>query len=462
MYYLRHTVRMGAKQVVRRFSLKTKDPTIAKFLALQIRARTEMIDLKNLKKFDVTFDENNNIKSLKVTDSTDAANLNEFLKLQELHRAEAHKRELERLRAEHERQEAKQKQEKVNELALSVRGQEIVALYEKLDAKLLKKEQQPRAPSLEDMKKSYLDNLTVGPGTVYKYNNFISKLIAYASNVQVYTIDKLDRKFVYSYLLHLRKAENKDDGTIKNIFNTLSTFYNHLIRTGEISTPNPFVDHKLSVEEAEREPFTIDELRKIFNNEEVRSNQKLFYVSLLLLTTGARPNEICQLWTDDIQKEGDFYTIRITADDKRDQSLKTKGSKRLIYLNQLLVRLGFLEYFHGKNLGQLFGLKKPKSKTYSTFISEDFTKILRQSGIENKTMYCFRHTAIDRMKQSLVVPQSVNQDMVGHEGTGTNELVYQQAHSPQNLRKVTEEILMYREVFDDLLQNGHRNKPGDV
>src|ERR1700677_2527558 len=135
VYYLRHTVQIGEKQVVRRLSLKTKDPTIAKFLALQIRARIEMIDFKNLKKFDVIFDENNNIKSVKVTDSSDASNLNEFLKLQELHKAEAHKRELERLRAEHERQEAKQKQEKANELALSVRGQEIISFYEKLDAK---------------------------------------------------------------------------------------------------------------------------------------------------------------------------------------------------------------------------------------------------------------------------------------------------------------------------------------
>jgi hypothetical protein len=66
------------------------------------------------------------------------------------------------------------------------------------------------------------------------------------------------------------------------------------------------------------------------------------------------------------------------------------------------------------------------------------------------------------MKQSLVVDQSVNEDMVGHEGKGTNAVVYPQAHSPQNLRKVTEEILMYREVFDDLLQDGDQFKPREV
>lgn len=450
VYYLRHTAQVGSKQVVKRFSLKTKDPTIAKFLALQIQARIEMIDIKNLKKFDVTFDENNNIKSVNVTDGSDAANLNEFLKLQELHKAEQHKRELERLRAEHQLQEAKKEQERVNELALSVKGQGIIDLYEKLNAKLPPKEQQQaKAPKLEDLKKSYLENLTVGSGTVYKYNNFISKLIAYAKSKQVDSIDQIDRKFVYGYLLYLRKEESKDDTTIKNIFNTLSTFYNHLIRTGEISAPNPFVDQKLNAEDGEREPFTIDELKRIFGCEEFRNNQKLFYICLLLLTTGARPNEMCQLWTDDIQEEEDFHTIRITENKARDQSLKTKSSKRTIYLNQLLVRFGFLDYLKGKALGQIFELKKPKSKTYSTFISEDLTTILRQLGIEKKTMYCFRHTAINRMKQSLAVDQSVNEDMAGHEGKGTNAVVYQQRHSPKNLRKVTEEILMYREVFGD-------------
>ena len=93
----------------------------------------------------------------------------------------------------------------------------------------------------------------------------------------------------------------------------------------------------------------------------------------------------------------------------------------------------------------VFDLKRPALKNYSTFISEDFTKILRRLGITKKTMYCFRHTVISRMGSALV-HEKVNRDMVGHEGEGTNEKVYQTPHQPAFLRTATQEILSYEDV----------------
>jgi integrase len=60
-------------------------------------------------------------------------------------------------------------------------------------------------------------------------------------------------------------------------------------------------------------------------------------------------------------------------------------------------------------------------------------------------MYCFRHTVINRLKQKLIL-QSINEDLVGHEGKGTNATVYSQQHSAENLKKETEEILQYKEI----------------
>jgi integrase len=443
VYYFRQTISIDGKQAVKRFSLRTKDTKIAKFLALQIKAKISMIDLKNLKTFEVAYDENNNIKSVKVNDDADAKNLQEFLKLKEIHKAEEHKREIEKLRI------TKEFEEKTKiDFSNSADGKNISNFYDRLQNEL-----KPKSQKIEILKIEYLKNLKVTEGTKYKYDNFISKLVSYASAVNQETIDKVDRKFAWNFILFMRKTEKKNDKTIKNIFNTLSIFYNHLLMIGEVKEVNPFVGHKLEYTEEKRQPFTNEELEKIFSSEKLKENKKLYFVCLLLVTTGARPNEICQLWTDDIKKVNEIYTIQITENQERDQTVKTKSSERLIYLNDGFLKNGFIEYLNSQNLGMLFDLKKPKTKTYSTFISEDFTKILRELKIENKTMYCFRHTVTNRLKQNFV-DVAIRENFVGHESEGTNEKVYSQKHSPENLKKLTQEILFYKEV-KALSLNGH-------
>lgn len=433
VYYFRQVYQHNDKQIAKRFSLNTTDIVIARFLALQFKAQIEMIDFDNLKKFDVVYDDNGNIKSVNVKNESDAKNLQEFLKLHEQHKADAHKREIEKLKIEQEILN-KQNKEKFFE---SEKGN----LYKKLQSKLKPKAQ------LAQLKDNYINELSVIENTKYKYNLFISKFIEYANSVNVYDLSSVDRKLIYSYLLYLRKNENKSDSTIKNIFNTLSSFYNHLIQIGQTNESNPFVGHKLKTgkDDENRLPFDNDEIQRIFSNEKFKANKKLFFICLLLLTTGARPNEICQLWTDDIYIENGIYKIRITDNVVRNQSLKTKSSKRVIYLNSMLERFGFIEYIKSKKEGMLFDLKKPKTKTYSTFISQDLTDILRTINIEKKTMYCFRHTVVDRLKQNLVL-QSINEDLVGHEGKGTNATVYSQQHSAENLKLITEKILQYSEI----------------
>ena len=435
VYYFRQTVIVDGKQIAKRFSLNTKDTKIAKFLALQIKAKISMIDLKNLKTFEVAYDENNNIKSVKVNDDADSKNLQEFLKLKEIHKAEEHKREIEKIKIEKEFEERTKEN-----FVKSEGGKNIASFYNKLQDEL-----KPKGENIEKLKIEYLKNLKVTEGTKYKYDNFISKLVSYASAVNQETIDKVDRKFAWNFILFMRKTEKKNDKTIKNIYNTLAIFYNHLLMIGEVKEVNPFVGHNLEYEEEKRQPFTNEELEKIFSSEKLKENKKLYFICLLLLTTGARPNEICQLWTDDIKKDNEIYTIQITENQERDQTLKTKNSKRLIYLNDCFIENGLIKYLKSQKLGMLFDLKKPKTKTYSTFISEDFTKILRYLKIENKTMYCFRHTVVNRLKQNLV-ELTIREDFVGHESKGTNEKVYSQKHSPENLKKATQEILFYKEV----------------
>jgi len=441
VYYFRQTVQVGEKQIVKRVSLHTKDTKVAKFLAIQIKARIDMVDLSKIRKFEVVYDANHQIKSVKVNGDADAGHLLEYMRLVEIQKAEEHKREMEALRFKKELEEREK-----SKFAQSPHGKEMASLYEALQKNLKPKVEV--ASDLDSLKVDYLKNLKVSDGTKYKYTTVIAHLIEYGASVQVNTIDGITRKFVYGYLLHMRNTEKKSDKTIKNEFNALSSFYNQMLRIGETKEANPFVGHNLDYEEVERESFTCEELEKIFSDSEVKANKTLFYVLLLLVTTGARPNEVCQLWIDDVANDtkiGPFHTIRFVDNAERGQKLKNKTSKRTIYLNDLLVQTGFISYLNGRRLGMIFDLKKPALKNYSTFISEDFTKVLRRLGILKKTMYCFRHTAISRMGHAPVTDK-VNRDMVGHEGQGTNEQVYQEPHTPAFLRSATEEILSYKDV----------------
>jgi integrase len=457
VYYFRQTYFVDGKQRSKRTSLKTKSLKVARFLAIQIKSRIDMSSkIPDVSKFEVHFDGNNNIKSVKVDGTEDSIQLMKFIELREVHRAEEHKREIEKLKElerikrqnELEEREKIKKERELEEFLETEQGQKKLALYKKIHSSIKVKDEENQnisSKSLDDLMKNYIDGLRVGKGTLWKYENLIGKFISYCSNFKITTVDGIDRKLVFSYIQYLKKTEKKQDKTIKNIFATLSTFYNFLITSGETKEQNPFVGHRLEVEEEERQPFTDEELKKIFTSDEFLSNKKLYFICLLLLTTGARPNEICQLWTDDVVKEDDIYTIRITENKERKQTLKTKASKRKIYLNKLLVENGFIEYFDGKKLGMIFDLKKPSTKTYSTFISEDFSKFLRSIGIPEKTMYFFRHTVNNRLKQ-FGVNSEIRQDLVGHEGQGTNEKIYSKKHSPKNLKDATEEILTYKEL----------------
>ena len=457
VYYFRQTRKIGGKQKVKRFSLKTKDLGVAKFLALQFLANIAMneINLDGIKKFEVEYDERGGIKRLKIDGEEDRRNFEDAMTLVEFQKAQQHQRDLEKLKLETE-SELKEKRS----FTASERGQELLSLGEKLKRELSEKTT-PANKTLETLRDEYLANVTVTSGTAYKYKNFLAKLLSYASTQNVKSVHELDRKFVWNFLLLLR-ADGKKNETIKNIFNTLSTFYNHLLTSGEAEKPNPFVGHNLKAgvlingktngdDDVEatgdrRLPFTDAELEAIFSSPEVLADKQLCYIAMLLLTSGARPNEICQLWKDDIQAEDDVEIVRIHANSQRDQTLKTPHSRRLIYVNQLLKDAGFLNYVASRKTGMLFDLNKPAMKTYSTFLSEKFTKILRGLKIKNKTLYCFRNTVINVLKQSQLPKISFSEDLVGHTPKTVHEKVYPQRHSARLLKEATEQYLTYPQV----------------
>lgn len=418
VYYFRQTFNDGGRITAKRFSLKTKDPKLAKQMAIQIKAAMANF---NHSGFEIKYDPNTNkVVEIKTDGEADSKAAAAFLAAE---------------RADSEAAKAAEHARQLELLKLNMAHNQIAQVQPA----------QNTGESLQTLKADYLAQLNIGQGALSKYRRNLDRLVDFAATREVTAIDLLSRKFVRSYLEQLR-GEGKNDNTIQSIFNVCSTFFNHLVTIGEAVGANPFAGHRLEIEKSKREPFKSTELKQIFTCEAVLKDKKLFFICLLMLTTGARPNEICQLWHDDIVFEPDsqIYTLRITSDSARGQTIKTAASKRTIYLHPLLIQKGFLSYITEKE-GLIFELTKPADKTYSTFISAKLTTILRNLGIPDKTMYCFRHSVANHLKQSLV-PQQIREDLQGHEGTGTNEVVYSQQYLPAMLKEKTEEPLWWRHL----------------
>lgn len=440
IYYFRQVTIVEGKQKARRISLKTKDLKIAKILSIQLLANIYQMT----RKFEVKYREDGTIESLDIKDDADKARFIEIEELRQKHLAFKHKQELEALQfKERLRKEEEQRQ------AQEWHNSDKASLYERLQEKLNKKP----LKTLKTYLSEYLDSLDVkNQQTHDKYRRVTTQFIEYCdSNNATYTQD-INREFVWNYIKYLKEQE-KSDKTIQNLFYTLSSFYNHLIRIGATSEQNPFAGHKFKVEKTKRIPFTVEELDKIFSCEKIINHKSLYFVCLMLLTSGARPSEICQLHHDDINKVNDIYEIKIKADEEKGQTVKTLQSQRTIYLHQLLIDRGFLTYLETRKNKSVFDIPKATGKNISKLISEDFSEILRKTlNIEVKTMYYFRHTAINRLKlKGSHIPniRTISKDLIGHdddEKTDTLNHHYEQAYTIDIIKAATEELLYYREV----------------
>lgn len=172
----------------------------------------------------------------------------------------------------------------------------------------------------------------------------------------------------------------------------------------------------------ERQAFSDDDLAKLFGSAEyVRGRHKhpyQYWVPLIALYTGARLNEICQLYLCDLDESNGIKILRITADGGR-KRLKTKAARRSIPLHSELLRLGLLNY--ADSLGQqgqdrLFPELTEGRDGYGRAASKWFAAYASRCGVDapGKVFHSFRHTFIDRLKQA-EVPKEKIAALVGHE-----------------------------------------------
>lgn len=233
----------------------------------------------------------------------------------------------------------------------------------------------------------------------------------------------------------LRKADGKpyetlSEATVKGYMLALKDFIafcdlKMAVKDRTASRMQGIVDSAPKGERNNREPFTDDELRRIFLCrflwQPAYNLPHQYWTPVIGLFTGARLSEICQLTTGDIEEyEPGAWRISFNDDDdgeddedggarKPKKRLKNKTSRRVIPVHSKLIELGLIDYWKKRKKDgnvNLLGVNAAKKDGFGKVPGDFFrNKLLREYvGIdsETKVFHSFRYTFITRLRQAII------------------------------------------------------------
>lgn len=242
--------------------------------------------------------------------------------------------------------------------------------------------------------------------------------------------------------------------TFNHYVKNLATIFSFAIQEGHCDK-NPFEGLKVRQRRKtneERSAFSVSDLRLLFNpaTYESTSTDKpyRYWLPLLGLYTGARLNELCQLYLDDIVKRDGIDCIHFRQG-RADQKLKNETSERLIPIHQKLVELGFLRFVERqRELGALRLFPEigcHKMHGYGAVPSKWFARIRQQLGLREdgvkKDFHSFRHTLADHLKQKGVT-EALVAGLLGHQAGGITFGRYGKDYRPETLLPVVEAVTL--------------------
>jgi integrase len=226
--------------------------------------------------------------------------------------------------------------------------------------------------------------------------------------------------------------------TINNRLVWMSAFTNWAIKNGLYEAANPFSGLSLKEDESpetKKDAFSDDQLKAIFSTPvytgcksatmhdryeqgEIIIRDGFYWVPLIALYSGARMQEICQLYVTDIRRHGEIWAFDFN-DDGADKQLKTPSSKRKTPLHPKLIEMGLMDYLNSQAKNghkRLFpDLPQASDGTYSGTFSKRYNHFLKRFNIktDKTSFHSFRHTFIDGLRNT-EVHKEVRQALVGH------------------------------------------------
>lgn len=234
--------------------------------------------------------------------------------------------------------------------------------------------------------------------------------------------------------------------TYNNYIKNLSTIFSYAQKEGILNS-NLFANMRI------KNPVRVNSYRGVFTSSEVslifnktshyRESKKSFkyWLPRLAYYTGARLNELCQLYKQDIKLINDVPCIHIQTV-LPSQRIKNPSSERVIPIHSKLLELGFVEWVN-KQENQVFQVLKYSEKHgYSATPSRWFGRFkadigLFDDGSGKKDFHSFRHTVADELKQKGVSENLIG-GILGHTTGGITNTRYGKNFKPEVLQPVIE------------------------
>ena len=234
-------------------------------------------------------------------------------------------------------------------------------------------------------------------------------------------------------------------GTINKHINRLSAIFEYCKGMRYLTQPNPFFQRTSKRSKTkggavnaktERKPYDMAELEQIFDPARYKTRKlpHSFWPPLIALMTGARVNEIAQLYLadvvdDDPQNPG-RWRFMILAKEK-DQRVKNVSSLRSIPMHPKLIEMGFLTYLEDvRSLGykrvfptlrytEASGFGDSVSEFYMTYLREQ-VKITDPLKVFHSFRYYFCHWLFNKSQNQRMHIVG----MTGHVRDGVFERTY--------------------------------------
>lgn len=148
-----------------------------------------------------------------------------------------------------------------------------------------------------------------------------------------------------------------------------------------------------------------------------RPGNAVFWIPLMAAYTGARREELAQLYIEDIhQHECGSWFIRI-IDDRPDKSVKTDSSRREIPVHPDLIALGLLTLVHGRLPGtRVFPQLVKVSDGFAGIVSKSWRPITQRCGVYRagrNPLHAFRHS-FKTLAREHGIPKEVSDWITGH------------------------------------------------
>jgi len=222
--------------------------------------------------------------------------------------------------------------------------------------------------------------------------------------------------------------ETVSKATVRRKLRLLSPMFSFAVESSHIEQ-NPFSQQTTKLRNngglEQKKTFTNEDLSRLFSHEIFTTNppeillkrfgEAIYWLPVLLYYTGARREEICQLYSQDVRCVDGTWSLDIT-DRMPDQRLKTEGSRRTIPIHPDLLQLGFVDYCRQQD-GLLFPALRSKSDDFGNNIGKWYGKFIRSLDIEIKQpIHGFRHT-FKTLCRSAGIADSIHDAITGHAPT---------------------------------------------